>query len=140
MKTTKNYFTVAELQQICQAFGVSTDGSKPEIVNRVANFVSTNTPTDISTTSDELTASISNTNDRSVEPRSFSDQHTQTSDNALPTPDAHGFQFNSTAKIIILVLLILVLLVGFVGGCISISQLFAVVEDIKIPVKHSWFG
>lgn len=128
MKISKNYFTVAELQQICHAIGISTDGSKPEIVERIMDFVSTNASPDVMPNAD--------TDCRSVEPVSISHQHTQTDE----LPNSYStFQHNTFMKKFIFVLFIVVLIVGFFGGCISISQLFAAVEDIKIPVKRSWF-
>lgn len=44
MSSHKNHLTVTELQQICERLGLSTDGLKHELIERMVNF----TPTEIS--------------------------------------------------------------------------------------------
>lgn len=44
MNRSKNYLTVSELRDVCERLGLPSDGSKQELIERITNFTSIETP------------------------------------------------------------------------------------------------
>lgn len=145
---------MTELQQLCEKFGLSTEGLKFELTKQISDFISIKKPVhiDISPdvsrvcylkmrvippcTSDQSVqpnhASMeSSFDDRSIEPIPTSTQSTQT--------EIHKKKFNSLFFKIVFAFMMILIAIGVLGGCISIFQQFGNVEIIEVPVKRSWF-
>lgn len=129
MNKAKNYFTVAELQEIWEALGLLTDGFKPELMERILNFVSMKASTDLTISQPADVSRISvfrsrvlsnQTSDKSIQVEPISDTGTQ----------SKSWKF---------VLSLFVTIVGFVGGCLAIAQFLFVDDKIEIPIRRSWF-
>lgn len=147
MNKARSHLTVEELQLICNAFGLNDDGTKPELIKRIVDFVSSFA--NRSNESGVSRVSYSRT-------RIFPQQITQTSDFLLnqnireqnvqspsivnePTSRVINSRFNGLLTRFNFSSLIAALIIGFVGGCIFF-QLFAGVENIEVPVKRSFFS
>lgn len=133
MNKARSHLTVEELQLICNAFGLDDDGTKPELIKRIVDFVSSFA--NRSNESSVSRVSYSRT-------RIFPQQITQTSDSSIvnePTSRVINSRFNGLLTRFNFSSLIAALIIGFVGGCIFF-QLFAGVENIEVPVKRSFFS
>lgn len=122
MNGAKNYFTVVELQQICEALGLLSDGLKAELVERISNFVSQ--PMDVSR------VSVFRVRTPSIE---TSEQAIQVSSE---TPIAKDEPRSKSWKHIFSWC---VGVVGVLGGFLTLFQTLFSDETIEIPVKRSWF-
>lgn len=163
MSDSKNFMTVIELQRVCKRLSLSTEGSKPELIERICDHTSVEPPVQIgfndSPSSDVSRFSYSRMKIIPNVGAGVCDESIQTSKEKSmnenldkPICSTKFTQTSKEPKIFSrvrfsscflnfgFVLLAIFVLIGILGGCISFYQQFdRGFEIIEVPVKRSWF-
>lgn len=155
MSDSRDYLTITELRKICVQLGLSAEGLKSELVERIVNFneihrtvPSSSDVSQIRYSRTRISPILNLEQDDSLslhtvdlsEPPILSEQSTQTM-NESPIDDRKGpivccnSPFRSPDRMLVIILLV----VCFIGACITIFNSFGVIEKIEVPVKRSWF-
>lgn len=152
MREFKSYFTMDELQLICQKLRLPFNGIKPELIERIIDCVSTEEISD-DKNSNTTTLRMRILPIQTLEqkpPIQSSDQvlPNQPFDEILPiqslkqipevtnsTPILNQSWTHKLTKIFH----VAVFAVGLFGGIYAFLQIFGSVENVEIPVKRSWF-
>lgn len=151
MGDAKNYLTVSELQQICQKFGLSSEGLKHELIKRILDFTSIETLDDIDSKNSQPTnvSRVCYTRTRIIPSEAHESSDLNSDDQPEPIQSTQtlsetktsklSFQFDSLFLKFVIVILVIFIMIGILGGCVSIYHQFGNIEVVEIPVKRSWF-
>lgn len=132
MCENKNHLNLVDLQRICEQLGLSTEGTKSELIAKILQLNS----------NDVLKSDISRFcvfRANSMTPQKC-DQSTQTIDESFMSSDIIQTVDNNLFRKMFCIFLIIVFAICVFGGFYSIFDCFASVEKIEIPVKHNWFN
>lgn len=135
MKHVKNHLNFDELQDICSKLGISTDGLKSELIERILNFIPKKKCVTVSTSSQSTDSSQLSIQRIKIVPKQTSDQAIQTSNDALITNSSYRFNFWYYC---LFFMFLIMFIIGFFGGCFSLFGSIFFEEKIEVPVKHSF--